>query len=1195
MKTKRVIAFLMASGLCLGNMAGPLPVSAEADATGPAVVNLKTQGRVNPLGVDTAAPAFSWQMQSSEIGAAQQSYQIKVNDAAGNEVWDSGVVESNASAEILYEGEALAPATAYSWTVTVEDNSGNTLTSEPAAFETSLLSDSIDAWDGAEWIGAGDFQVDAASTLVYRVSATVQLAEGSNKASFILGADDFRLKNKVFNLNQMEGENYVRAELDLSGVTASGGAKLHLYRVGYDESDSADTPFLTVEENEDLDSLITEKNKYDPIKFEVNVAASKINLFVNDTQIGTDVSINPLGGDSSYNSFPNLNSVGFAVNAGESAVFTDYQVRNTGKYGRGVYLDKETGATYAIFEGQDGVTIDDGAITVGGGESGVLFYADPTYAAAPMLRTEFETKADVDSARLYLTAQGIYDFYLNGQEVAPEEWFNPGATEYDQILTYNVYDVTEMLEEGANAMGAVLGQGWWAGNMTFEATNSDYYGEKPALLAKLVVTYADGSTDTFVTDDETWDYYGDGPVRLASLFQGEAYDATKEAAVEGWTNAGYDASAWTDSAVIETRKQFANYKVSTRYDEPVHVIRTNEVVEALGAAFDGTDAYIYDMGENVAGVPVITIPEEYAAPGETMIVRFAETLYPDMEEYASRGLAGTLMVENYRDAMVTDRYVMKEGENVFAPDLTWHGYRYIEISGLGQELPAECIRTRVLSSLDVTATYETSNELVNQLFTNITNSTTSNYLSIPTDCPQRNERMGWTGDAQVYALAATYVTDTYNFIRQWMDTVRADCGETGMSSQYCPAFVAYDLDADDVIPHNGQSFGITWNSLVVTIPYDSYIQTGKLDIVKENIENIYAYVDNLAAQPLKYKIETGDKLEEPRLTNDTGTLADHLSRISTDSVLLGEALYIKCLDQAIVMADAIGDTEKADEYRELAADAREAWNELYIDPETGKTKNTKGEIQDTQASYATPLRFHVISEENLEKALEHYNASIAEPSGEDTDGVAVVPYTLTTGFNATGNVLNALSDNGLNETAYKLFESADYASWLYPVTQGATSIWERWNSYTEERGFGGNNAMNSFNHYSFGAVFEWMMGYQLGIISDPEAPGYQHFILQPIAGGTFTEAKGSYESPYGTICSGWTAADGQMTGYTAVVPANSSATLYLPVSADKVTETEGVTCVGTEVHNGIETSVFELAAGSYHFDITDSVVTVTAA
>jgi len=230
------------------------------------------------------------------------------------------------------------------------------------------------------------------------------------------------------------------------------------------------------------------------------------------------------------------------------------------------------------------------------------------------------------------------------------------------------------------------------------------------------------------------------------------------------------------------------------------VIRTNDVKEALGETKEGSGSYIYDMGENVSGVPVITIPEEYAKPGETVTVRFAEILYPELEEYTNEGVDGMLMVENYRTAMVTDFYTMKEGENVFTPDLTFHGYRYIEITGLDQELPADCIKMQVLSSLDANAEYESSNELTNQLFTNITNSTTSNYISIPTDCPQRDERMGWTGDAQIFALSGSYVADTYNFMRQWMDTVRADCGETGMSSQYCPAFVTYDPEADDKNP-----------------------------------------------------------------------------------------------------------------------------------------------------------------------------------------------------------------------------------------------------------------------------------------------------------------------------------------------------------------------------------------------------------
>lgn len=1195
MNKKRVLAILLSAALTAA--AAPASVLVESaetagntEAAEPSIGNLKTEGMENPLGLDEAEPSFSWQMQSDAVGAAQKSYRIVVADQEGTTVWDSGVVESSVSNDIKYQGEALQPTTAYTWSVTVTDQQDHTLESEKAYFETAFMDTTTESWDGAQMIGAPDLQLDAASQCAFNISADVRIPQGSTSASFILGAADFRLENPVFNTEGMAGENYVKIELDLSDVEGT-GAKIHAYRVGYTPEDAADTPVFTIEENEGLNELITAANKNEAHRVDINVSGSTIIVSVDGEAVGDKFAVNPLGDSSSYNSFPNLNSVGFAAKAGETASFTDYKITNTGKFAQGELFGEQTGASYEIFEGLDGVTVEGNVITVAGGDSGVCGYADPTYSAAPMVRRDFEVKEGVSSARLYLTAQGIYNFYMNGEEVAPEEWFNPGCEEYDAYLAYNTYDVTDLLAEGENAMGAVLGEGWWTGQMTFEVSNYNYFGDQPAMMAKLVVNYEDGTSDVIVTD-ETWSYYGDGPVRLASFFQGERYDASKEAAVEGWTSAGFDASAWEEASVVETRKQFANAQLITRTDTPVHVIRTNEAT-ALGETKEGSDAYLYDMGENVSGVPVITIPEEYAKPGETITVRYGEILYPEMEEYIEKDIDGTLMVENYRAALVTDFYTMKEGENVFAPDLTFHGYRYIEISGLGEELPAECVKMQVLSSLDATGTYESSNELTNQLYKNITNSTTSNYISIPTDCPQRNERMGWTGDAQIFALTGSYVADTYNFLDVWMDSVRADCGETGMSAQFTPAFIQYEPE-DETIEHNGQSFGITWNSLVVTIPYNLYMQTGRMELLEENKDNIYAYVDHLMETPLTYKDESGEKLEEPRLTNEIGMLADHLARVVTDSALLGETLYFNCLNQAAEIADILGDTQRAEDYREASAIAKEAWNELFLDPETGKTKNTKGEIQDTQASYATPLRFGIISDENLENVLANYEASIAEASGEDTEGNAIVPYTLTTGFNATGNLLNALSDYGMNDTAYQLFEATDYASWLYPVTQGATSIWERWNSYTEEKAFGGNNSMNSFNHYSFGAVGEWMMGYQLGITADKEQPGYQHFILQPTPGGTFTEAKGSYESVYGTIVSGWTAQEGQMTSYDVTVPANTSATLYLPTDAE-IVPCEGVTVVGETEHNGILTQQAELAAGTYHFEIADGAATAAIA
>ncbi|MCR4673974.1 MAG: glycoside hydrolase family 78 protein [Lachnospiraceae bacterium] len=1158
-----------------------MEVNAEAN-----IINLKVDGIENPLGLDDETPSFSWQMESDVVGAAQKSYQITVEDEAGNSMWDSGEVTSQESNEIAYEGKELEAKSAYTWRVSVTDTAGNTTTSETATFETGYMSEELSAFGDAAFIGASELNVDAKSLCVFDIDTAVTIPEGSTSASIIIGADDYRLKNENFNINhQVSDENYVRIELDVSGVEEGTGVAINAYRVGYKDGEDESVPVCSITDDEELNALLTKENMHSSHEISVHVSASEISVGIDGTFSKSTLCVNDLGGDSSYNTYPNLNSVGFYTKEGESATFENFTVKNGGNYGTQVLLDATTGATYDIFDGLSGVSVNENSIEVSGG---TVAYADPSYGSLPMLRKEFTVDKEVEKARLYVTAEGIYNLYLNGTEVAEEEWFNPGDSSYDSLLGYNTYDVTDCISQGDNGIAAVLAGGWWSGNMTFEAANSNYYGEKPALLSSLEITYTDGSVDVIGTD-ESWSSYVHGPYIAADFLQGETYDATLEANVEGWTESGFSGEGWTSAALVDTRSQFEGMKLTTRTDSPVHVIRTTSAVECMGATNEGTNSYIYDMGENVSGVPLITIPEEYAKAGGDVIIRFSEVLYPETEEYTSADLAGELMVENYRAALVTDFYTMKEGENIIDYDLTFHGYRYIEITGLDEALPAENVQMQVLSSLDATATYESSNELANQLFTNITNSTTSNYISIPTDCPQRNERQGWTGDAQIFALTGSYISDTYNFMETWMDSVRADSGDNGMSAQYAPSFSSYDVTSEDAIEHKGMSFGITWNAVAVTVPYNLYMQTGRKDIIEENKENIYAYMDTLLAKPFTYKNANDETVKEERLTGEYGTLADHLARVATDSPLLGTAVYIELLDDAAVMARAIGDVDQAEIYETKALEAREAWNEIFIDEKTGKTVNAKGEVQDTQASYATALRYNVVSEKNLEMVLENYEKTIQEASGSDDDGVEITPYTLTTGFNATGNLLPALSKNGLNDTAYQLFESTEYASWLYPVTLGATSVWERWNSLSEETGFNGNNSMNSFNHYSFGAVGDWMMSYQAGITTDENHPGYQSFILQPVCGGDYTNLEASYESVYGTIKSSWTAENGEITSYTCTVPANTTATLYLPTEENDNVNLNGVTALGEKTHNGITTQAYQLVSGTYTFVIDSGI------
>ena len=639
-KAACVAATVLALSMTVSTPLGVLAQESTADTT-TTLVNLETEGKSAPLGIDTQNPVFSWQMISDVTGASQKNYQIVVSQSDGTQVWDSGKVDSDSSLDIAYEGEALEPCTVYNWTLTVEDNSGNTLTSQ-STFETSKLSTELDAWNGAKWIGADELSLNAASTTLFDITTKVQIPEGSNKASVIFGANDFRYNNKLYNLYQLEGENYFRAELDVTNAGTEEGAAINIYRVGFFPEDTPDQPYMTINlannPTTNLNELITAENKNEQHELELSMSTCTLRVSIDGTAVITGETENAFTGEKSPSSdivladwgnsdvmsVPNLNSIGFAADAGETAVFTDFELQNP-SYGTGTVFGQNIGATYAIWDGKDGITVDQNSITVTGGENGTLSYADPSYGSEPYVRTSFEAKENIASARLYLAFQGIGNFYINGQEVAADEWFKQGSMEYREEIGYNVYDVTDYVTSGSNAMGAVMGEGWWTGHpQNYDDSLYNYYGDKEALLANLVITYEDGSTDVITSDDNTWQYYGQGPVKSASIFEGETYDATAEAAVENFSSSDYDAEAagWRQAEAIETRKAFADQDLIVRDDDEVHVIRELDAT-LVGETKEGSSSYIYDFGENVAAVPQITIPAEYAKEGETITVRVA--------------------------------------------------------------------------------------------------------------------------------------------------------------------------------------------------------------------------------------------------------------------------------------------------------------------------------------------------------------------------------------------------------------------------------------------------------------------------------------------------------------------------------------------------------------------------------------------
>jgi alpha-L-rhamnosidase len=638
-----------------------------------------------------------------------------------------------------------------------------------------------------------------------------------------------------------------------------------------------------------------------------------------------------------------------------------------------------------------------------------------------------------------------------------------------------------------------------------------------------------------------------------------------------------------------------NSKLTTSLDGAITNIY-DLTAKSVNETKPGSGTYIYDMGENVVGLPRITIPDDgYVSNGDELILRYAEILYPDnLAEYTDVGVDGTLMVENYRQVLSTDFYTATNGAQIIEPRYTFHGYRYIEISGLSKPLPKENVQMNVLSSVKTTATYESSNALVNRLFKNSQNSQESNFFSIITDCPQRNERMGWTGDAEVYARAAIYNADVYNIFREFNKNHRQEQASDGRLPRFAPSYPAY-TEATGAIPNMmnyASGFGTHWEGSIGVLPYHAYQIYGDTAIIEENLDAIERYLDYLYTQKLRIGTTSINALTAG------GSLADHLARYGGNTALLNNALYVYILGATAEMAEAIGETATAKKFSKRYEAGKEAWNEVFIDPDTVKPRTAAATpaINDRQSNYSLPLRYDIISDEYVERFVENYTDLIANPPALSDSNGALQPYTLMSGFAGTPTILPALSKYGHVEDAYKMFEQTEYASWLYPVVQGATSIWERWNSYTVENGFGGNNSMNSFNHFSLGAVTEWMMDYQLGISADLENPGFQHFILQPQAGGTFTYAKGTFESNYGTISSGWTASDGAMRSYECIVPANSTATLYLPASSVGTFQSiGGVAFNGIVTHNGIDSAEFALASGGYKFTVSGGNVSVALA
>jgi len=1169
------------------------------------IQNLQVEYTKTPLGIDVKTPRFSWQMASSGTirDFSQSAFQLVVTNPIGKVMWDSKKIANDKSLNIEYAGLPLKPATRYIWKVTVWDKEGKPLVGS-SWFETGLMNPDpkLSAWDGATWIGGGDDDLVFYSSYlsVFKLNYTIKLdkALGTTKAAFVFGANDPRLMDKyknIFGVESKKNESYIKFELNISKVDGSenGLAQLDVYRVGYHPDDKADKPFKTLFIPK---GLINNENKYQPHRIFCESVFGSANLFLDgqdeahklvspdNTSNSPSIFLNPVGRGGDFISFPMVADIGFSIEPGQKAGFSDVEIRNFRSPSNKLFREdlKNSGTYNGAFSqfskrSDSGLRIADNTYQVDGGKNGTMILADPGKNSMPLLRTTFNSEVKkIAKARLYITARGIYEIYLNGKRIG-NDYFNPGLTQYNKTHLYQTYDVSALIKPGKNAMGAMLGEGWWSGNITYSGQNWNFFGDRQSLLAKLVITYSDGSSKIVTTNPESWTCFNQGPLVYGSFFQGEVYDATKESAVLGWNTVGYNDRKWGKAVTIPLEgntfidknlsgtngmapiMNYDNMSLIGQFGENAAIVKELKAV-SLEEVRPGV--YVYDMGQNMVGVPQVTIQNGIA--GKKLTLRYAEVKYPDLAEYGKK--VGTLMLENIRGALAQDTYILKGGNEVIQPRFTFHGYRFIEITGIEKPLPIASVKGEVISSLkQLASSYVTSNPKVNKLWENITWSTRGNFLSIPTDCPQRNERMGWNGDISLFSRTATYITNTPQFLRRHM-IANADAQRE-------------DGRFPDVAPLGGGFGGILWGSAGITVAWESFQQYGDLVMIAEHYDAMKKYMTYL-----------NSRIDPNSGIMNEGPLGDWLSPEGgkNDNTLLWEAYYIYDLEMMSKMADLLGKADEATDFRTKQAERKAFFNKIYVNIETGKTvKSTAGQEYDNQASYAIPLALGAFSPENEKRAAKNLASTVIRRNTDD-GGTTRPEYSLMTGFIGTAWISKALSDHGFNDIAYKLLQQTSYPSWLYSVDQGSTTIWERLNSYTVEKGFGGNNSMNSFSHYSFGAVGAWMYNYSLGIQRDEKEPGFKHFILQPTPDptGQMIFANGHYDSMYGRIESRWKMNNG-IFAYSATIPANTSATLYLPASGPKnITEggknvslAKGVTFIRFE--NG--KAVLEVKSGHYEF------------
>lgn len=726
------------------------------------------------------------------------------------------------------------------------------------------------------------------------------------------------------------------------------------------------------------------------------------------------------------------------------------------------------------------------------------FTEDLVNRPAVLFRKTFSLNKKVKSATAYITSHGLYEAQINGQRVG-DAYLTPGWTSYNKRLQYQVYDVTTLVTGGANVVGATVGNGWYRGFLAWDG-NKNSYGSDLGLLLQLNIVFTDGTTDMVWTNN-SWKS-STGPIRYTEIYHGETIDTRQEKS--GWAKTGYDDAAWSGVNVAEITKT----NLIATYNEPIKKHETFKPTRVLRTPEGKT---VLDFGQNLVGWVMV---KAKGNSGDSIIIKHAEVL----DKY------GNFYIDNLRAAKATAKYILNgKGEETLEPHFTFFGFRYIQVEGnLAAIKPENFTAVALYSDMAPTGTFTSSHPLLNQLQHNIQWGQRGNFLDVPTDCPQRDERLGWTGDAQAFSRTAAFNFGVNNFFAKWLHDVEADQLPDGRVPHVIPNVLGANSSA---------STG--WADVCTIMPWNMYLAYGDKRILENQYNSMKAWVGYMQAQSKNDLWQTGfhfgDWLFYRPFDDNDGKAA------VTDKYLIAQCFYAHSTQLLINTAKTLGRTEDIATYQALLDRIKAAFAKEYLTP-NGRL------VSGTQTAYVLTLQFDMLPESLREQAA----ARLVENIKSYRDH-------LTTGFLGTPYLCHVLSRFGYDDMAYKLLMQESYPSWLYPVKMGATTIWERWDGQKPDSTFQ-TPGMNSFNHYAYGAIGDWMYRVIAGLDTYVDGPGYKHIRIQPHIGGGLTKAAATLKTYYGIASSSWSLNGNELT-LDVEIPANTTADIYIPAgSADGITE-----------------------------------------